>query len=64
MIPQRDLSGPVLAGHLLGLLGDEARLDAMAAAAKRMGRPDAAARIADLVVGLMSPARGPAEARS
>jgi len=64
VIPQRDLSGPVLAGHLLGLLGDEARLDAMAAAAKRMGRPDAAARIADLVVGLMSPARGPAEARS
>jgi UDP-N-acetylglucosamine--N-acetylmuramyl-(pentapeptide) pyrophosphoryl-undecaprenol N-acetylglucosamine transferase len=60
VIVQRDLSGPVLAGRLVELMGDAGRLDAMAAAAKRMGRPDAAARIADLVAGLMRPDRGAA----
>lgn len=58
VIPQRELTGPILARHLLALLDDEGRLDAMAAAAKRMGRPGAAARIADLVAGLMRPEPG------
>jgi len=53
LIPQKDLTGAKLASALLDLLGDEARLDAMAAAAKGMGRPDAAARIADLAIAVM-----------
>jgi len=52
VIPQRDLTGELLAARLIEILEDDSRLDAMAEAAKRMGRPDAASRIADLVAGL------------
>jgi UDP-N-acetylglucosamine--N-acetylmuramyl-(pentapeptide) pyrophosphoryl-undecaprenol N-acetylglucosamine transferase len=53
LLHQRDLSGRTLGEALVRILGDEAALDAMAAAARKMGRPDAAARIADLVRALM-----------
>jgi len=47
MILDRELEGPRLAAALHGLLGDPARRARMAAAARALGRPDAAARVAD-----------------
>jgi UDP-N-acetylglucosamine--N-acetylmuramyl-(pentapeptide) pyrophosphoryl-undecaprenol N-acetylglucosamine transferase len=44
---QRNLSGVALATRIVRLIAEPARLDAMAAAARRMGRPDAAKVIAD-----------------
>jgi UDP-N-acetylglucosamine--N-acetylmuramyl-(pentapeptide) pyrophosphoryl-undecaprenol N-acetylglucosamine transferase len=52
LIPQRDLTGERLAGEVLGLFGQPARLAAMSAAAGRLARPDAAGRIAELVLTL------------
>jgi UDP-N-acetylglucosamine--N-acetylmuramyl-(pentapeptide) pyrophosphoryl-undecaprenol N-acetylglucosamine transferase len=52
-IEQRDLSPERLAGDIGTLLADPDRLAAAAAAAKRLGRPDAVGRLADLVEGLM-----------
>jgi UDP-N-acetylglucosamine--N-acetylmuramyl-(pentapeptide) pyrophosphoryl-undecaprenol N-acetylglucosamine transferase len=47
VMEQRNLSGVALATRIVRLIAEPARLDAMAAAARRMGRPDAAKVIAD-----------------
>jgi undecaprenyldiphospho-muramoylpentapeptide beta-N-acetylglucosaminyltransferase len=49
MVADGDLDGAHVASALDALLGDPARLDAMSGAARGLGRPDAAARFADLV---------------
>ncbi len=51
MIEEKDLSGPVLARALRDLLEAPARLSAMEQAARGLARPDAAARVADLLEG-------------
>jgi UDP-N-acetylglucosamine:LPS N-acetylglucosamine transferase len=43
----------VLAGRVLALAGDPARRRVMAAAARRLARPDAAARIVDRALALV-----------
>jgi UDP-N-acetylglucosamine--N-acetylmuramyl-(pentapeptide) pyrophosphoryl-undecaprenol N-acetylglucosamine transferase len=50
-IRDEELSAERLAAEIGGLLGDEARLGAMAAASAELARPDAARRIADEVLG-------------
>ncbi len=47
MILDRALDGPRLAAALRGLLADPARRARMAAAARALGRPDAAVRVAE-----------------
>jgi UDP-N-acetylglucosamine--N-acetylmuramyl-(pentapeptide) pyrophosphoryl-undecaprenol N-acetylglucosamine transferase len=47
MILDQDLNGKVLAEKLRSYFSDRSRLAAMALAARRLGRPDAAARIVD-----------------
>jgi UDP-N-acetylglucosamine--N-acetylmuramyl-(pentapeptide) pyrophosphoryl-undecaprenol N-acetylglucosamine transferase len=47
MILDQDLDGKVLEKRLRGYLSDSARIATMAAAARALGRPDAAARIVD-----------------
>jgi UDP-N-acetylglucosamine--N-acetylmuramyl-(pentapeptide) pyrophosphoryl-undecaprenol N-acetylglucosamine transferase len=54
LAPQAGLTAESLSGHLGALLADDARLAAMAAAARAQGRPDAAAALADLVETLAS----------
>lgn len=54
-LEERDLTGDELAGRLLALLGDPARRAAMAAASRRLARPDAAAIIVDRALTLMEP---------
>jgi undecaprenyldiphospho-muramoylpentapeptide beta-N-acetylglucosaminyltransferase len=49
LVPDADLDGARLATELDRLLNDRARLDAMAGAARALGRVDATARFADLV---------------
>jgi UDP-N-acetylglucosamine--N-acetylmuramyl-(pentapeptide) pyrophosphoryl-undecaprenol N-acetylglucosamine transferase len=49
VIPHAEFTAPALAGHLRALLDAPERMAAMAAAAHAAGRPDAAARLADLV---------------
>ncbi len=49
VIEERELSGPRLAAVLGELLECPERLRAMAEATRRLGRPDAAARVADLL---------------
>jgi len=49
VIPHADFTASVLAGHLRALFEAPQRLADMAAAAHAAGRPDAAARLADLV---------------
>jgi UDP-N-acetylglucosamine--N-acetylmuramyl-(pentapeptide) pyrophosphoryl-undecaprenol N-acetylglucosamine transferase len=53
-IEQKELSPQRLARDIGALIGDPDRLEAAAAAAKRLGRPDAVGRLADLVAALMS----------
>jgi UDP-N-acetylglucosamine--N-acetylmuramyl-(pentapeptide) pyrophosphoryl-undecaprenol N-acetylglucosamine transferase len=48
-LPQREMSVDRLLALLGDLVGQAGRLEQMAAAARRLGKPDAAARIADLV---------------
>lgn len=50
MIEEKDLHGASLAAALHELISDTTRIDAMAQAARRMGRPDAAERVADLLL--------------
>jgi UDP-N-acetylglucosamine--N-acetylmuramyl-(pentapeptide) pyrophosphoryl-undecaprenol N-acetylglucosamine transferase len=49
MVADADLDGTRLAAELDALLAAPGRLDAMSSAARGLGRPDAAARFADLV---------------
>lgn len=52
VIDQRELTGDRLATEILALAGDQARRDAMAAAARQMARPDAARVIVDRLLEL------------
>jgi UDP-N-acetylglucosamine--N-acetylmuramyl-(pentapeptide) pyrophosphoryl-undecaprenol N-acetylglucosamine transferase len=54
VIPHADFTVAALAGHLKALFEAPQRLAAMAAAAHALGRPDAAARLADMVADLIS----------
>ena len=47
VIDQKDLTGELLAHHVLELAGDRARRDAVADAARRFAKPDAAKAIVD-----------------
>lgn len=49
LLPEAGLTAATLAGHVAAILADPARAAAMAGAARSLGRPDAAARLADLV---------------
>jgi UDP-N-acetylglucosamine--N-acetylmuramyl-(pentapeptide) pyrophosphoryl-undecaprenol N-acetylglucosamine transferase len=49
LVPDAECDGARLDAELTKLLADPARLDSMAAAAHHLARPDAAARLADLV---------------
>jgi UDP-N-acetylglucosamine--N-acetylmuramyl-(pentapeptide) pyrophosphoryl-undecaprenol N-acetylglucosamine transferase len=49
MVEEKDLSGPVLAQAVMETLETPGRLEAMEDAARAVGRPDAAARVADLL---------------
>jgi UDP-N-acetylglucosamine--N-acetylmuramyl-(pentapeptide) pyrophosphoryl-undecaprenol N-acetylglucosamine transferase len=51
MIEEKDLTGERLAATVTDILGDPARLQAMEDASRAVARPDAAARVADLLVG-------------
>ncbi len=55
MILDRELTGPRLAATLQALLGDPDRHRTMAAAARALGRPDAAARVAAECRKLLAP---------
>jgi UDP-N-acetylglucosamine--N-acetylmuramyl-(pentapeptide) pyrophosphoryl-undecaprenol N-acetylglucosamine transferase len=59
VIAHADFTAPTLAGHLQALFEAPQRLADMAAAAHAAGRPDAAARLADLVGDLVSPSTLP-----
>ena len=52
LLEQRDLTGAALAAEIGRLLDDPGRLEAMERAAAGLARPDAAARIVDLAMGL------------
>ncbi len=49
VVPDAECDAPRLDSELRGLLADPGRLEAMSAHARALGRPDAAARFADLV---------------
>lgn len=49
VLEERELDGPRLAAAIAALIGDPAKRQQMSAAARRLARPDAAARIADRV---------------
>ena len=51
MVEERDLTGDRLAEAITSILGDPGRLQAMEDAARAVARPDAAARVADLLLG-------------
>jgi UDP-N-acetylglucosamine--N-acetylmuramyl-(pentapeptide) pyrophosphoryl-undecaprenol N-acetylglucosamine transferase len=53
MLLQRDVTGPVLAGHVLALAGDVERRRRMGAAARGLARPDAARVIVDRALELV-----------
>lgn len=52
VIEERDLTGDGLAARLLALAADAPARQRMAAAARTLGRPDAAARVADRIIAL------------
>jgi UDP-N-acetylglucosamine--N-acetylmuramyl-(pentapeptide) pyrophosphoryl-undecaprenol N-acetylglucosamine transferase len=52
VMEQRNLDGAALAARIVELVSNPARLDAMAAAARKMGKPDAAKVIADKAIEL------------
>ncbi|MDP2052240.1 MAG: undecaprenyldiphospho-muramoylpentapeptide beta-N-acetylglucosaminyltransferase [Acidobacteriota bacterium] len=49
VLDERELDGPRLAAAIAGLISDPTKRQRMSAAARRLARPDAAARIADRV---------------
>jgi UDP-N-acetylglucosamine--N-acetylmuramyl-(pentapeptide) pyrophosphoryl-undecaprenol N-acetylglucosamine transferase len=51
VLEERQLTGESLAREVEALVSDPPRIVAMEAAARRLGRPDAAARVAELVLG-------------
>ncbi len=51
MVEEKELSGARLAEAVASILGDPAGLQAMEDASRALARPDAAARVADLLVG-------------
>jgi len=51
MIEEKDLTGETLAREITVLVDEPSRIGTMEEAARRLGRPDAAARVADLVLG-------------
>jgi UDP-N-acetylglucosamine--N-acetylmuramyl-(pentapeptide) pyrophosphoryl-undecaprenol N-acetylglucosamine transferase len=51
ILEEAQLGGESLARTIAALAGDPARIAAMEEASRRLGRPDAAARVADLLVG-------------
>jgi UDP-N-acetylglucosamine--N-acetylmuramyl-(pentapeptide) pyrophosphoryl-undecaprenol N-acetylglucosamine transferase len=51
VLEERDLSGESLADAVRALVDEPTRIAAMEEAARRIGRPDAAARVADLLLG-------------
>jgi UDP-N-acetylglucosamine--N-acetylmuramyl-(pentapeptide) pyrophosphoryl-undecaprenol N-acetylglucosamine transferase len=53
LMPQPDFTADALAARLRGFLADPAALATAAAAARKAAHPDAAARLADLVEGLL-----------
>lgn len=55
MIPQAELTPDRLAAMLVELLGDRDALARAATAARAIGRPDAAARLADMIEGCLHP---------
>jgi len=57
LIPNREFTPEALAKRLLSFLADPVPLGRAAAAARALGRPDAAERLADMVTGL-APANG------
>jgi UDP-N-acetylglucosamine--N-acetylmuramyl-(pentapeptide) pyrophosphoryl-undecaprenol N-acetylglucosamine transferase len=56
MIEEKDLTGESLAREVTALVDDPSRIGVMEDAARALGHPDAAARVADLVLG--EPAEG------
>ena len=58
LIEQKDLSGALLAERVLGLARDPARRQAIAEAARRFARPDAAKVIVDRALALVRPGSG------
>ncbi len=57
VLPDVDCSGERLRGLVGALLSDRRRLEAMAEAARRVGRPDAADVVADEALALARPRR-------
>jgi len=57
IVEQRNLTGALLADRISELTGDGGRLAALAAAARRLARPDAARVIADKALELMAGTR-------
>jgi len=53
VVEEKDLTGESLARTISSLLADAARLSRMGEASRAMSRPDAAARVADLLVGVL-----------
>jgi UDP-N-acetylglucosamine--N-acetylmuramyl-(pentapeptide) pyrophosphoryl-undecaprenol N-acetylglucosamine transferase len=53
VLPQKEMTGPVLAERLLALARDPGRRAALAAAARRLAKPDAAKLIVDRVLELI-----------
>jgi UDP-N-acetylglucosamine--N-acetylmuramyl-(pentapeptide) pyrophosphoryl-undecaprenol N-acetylglucosamine transferase len=51
MIEEKDLTGENLAREITALVDDPLRIGSMEEAARGLGRPDAASRVADLVLG-------------
>ncbi len=57
MVLDRDLSGATVVEIVKGFLADRSGLRAMGQKAKALAKPDASARLADLVIGLAGPRR-------
>jgi UDP-N-acetylglucosamine--N-acetylmuramyl-(pentapeptide) pyrophosphoryl-undecaprenol N-acetylglucosamine transferase len=49
MVEEKDLTGASLAGAVRSVVETPGRLEEMERAARALGRPDAAARVADLL---------------